>query len=141
MAVQIMRSAKTAAAQARKSKKKDVVLAGAGLPQQLPSGPTQSGARLVASTGDSAFALTGDPKRDVQVIVVDADEFSLSFVHDLRTVFPTVRLVVLTDDPKKLSRAIAAGATIALPKRSAAEKLAKVVAALTGPPRAAASKG
>jgi hypothetical protein len=141
MVVQIIRSAKTAAAQARKSKQKDVVLAGAGLPQKLPSTPAQPGARLVASTSDSAFTLTGDPKRDVQVIVVDADEFPLSLVHDLRTVFPTVRIVVLTDDPKTLSRAIAAGATIALPKRTAAEKLAKAVAALTGPARAAAPKG
>ena len=41
MVVQILRSAKSAAAEARKSKKKDVVLAGAGLPKQLPTVPKQ----------------------------------------------------------------------------------------------------
>jgi hypothetical protein len=140
MVVQIVRSAKIAAAEARKSKTKDVVLAGTGLPTQLPEEPTQPGARLVASTGDSAFELAGDPKRNVQVIIVDADQYPLSLVSDLHTVFPMVRLIVLTDDPKKLARAIAAGATIALPKRTPTVKLVKVVAALTGPALAPASK-
>jgi len=132
---------KIAAAQARKTKKKDVVLAGNGLPKQLPVVRRQPGARLVASTGDSAFALTGDPKRNVQVIVVDADQYPLSLIHNLRIVFPStsVRLVVLTNDAKKRRRAIAAGATIALSKGTPSGKLAKVVAALTGPVRTPAS--
>jgi len=142
MVVQILRSAKSAAAEARKSKKKDVVLAGAGLPKQLPRVPKQRGTRFVAATGDSAFALTGDWKRNVQVIVVDADQYPLSLVHNLRTVFPStsVRLVVLTNDPKKRVRAIAAGATIALPKRTPNLQLAKVVAALSSPAQARTSK-
>ncbi|HEV7134091.1 MAG TPA: hypothetical protein VGN27_10215, partial [Gaiellaceae bacterium] len=119
--------------------KGDVVLAGTGLPQQLPDTPTQ-GRRLVASTGDSAFALTGSPKQNVQVIVVDADQYGLGLVRDLRTVFPMVRLVVLTDDPRKLANAVAAGATVALPKATPAVKLTKLVGALAGaPPRAPAS--
>ena len=77
------------------------------------------------------------------MIVVDADQYPLSLVHNLRTVFPStsVRLVVLTNDPKKRARAIAAGATIALPKRTPSVKLAKVVAALTGPAQAPGSNG
>ncbi|HJX46756.1 MAG TPA: hypothetical protein VJ375_02835, partial [Gaiellaceae bacterium] len=54
-----------------------------------------------------------------------------------RTVFPStsVRLIALTNDPKKRVRAVAAGATIALPKRTPNLKLAKVVAALTSSTR------
>jgi hypothetical protein len=141
MLVRILPSMKVAVAEVRKSKTKDVVLAGTGLPKQLPAPPKQRGARLLAATSDSAFELAADPRRNVQVIVVDADQYSLSFVRDLRTVFPStfVRIVVLTDDRKKLSRAVAAGATIALPKHTPNAKLAKVVAALTAPSRAIAS--
>jgi DNA-binding NarL/FixJ family response regulator len=128
--VQILRSAKTAAAAAKKRKVKDVVLAGADLPKQLPS-EAKNGARLVASSSDSAFSLAGDPRLNVEVIVVDADQYTLGLVHDLRTVFPGVKLIVLTNDPTKLSRAIGAGATVALPKSTPSAKLAKVVAALT----------
>jgi DNA-binding NarL/FixJ family response regulator len=63
--------------------------------------------------------------------VLDADQYNLGLVHDLRTVFPGVKLIVLTNDPKKLVRAVAAGATVALPKSTPTVKLAKVVAALT----------
>jgi hypothetical protein len=127
MVVQILRSAKSL----KPPHNSDVVLAGADLPKQLPNAPKQ-GRRLVASTGDSAFTLTGDPTRNVEVIVVDADQYGLGLVHNLRTVFPNVRLVVLTNDPKKLARAVAAGATIAMSKRTSPAKLAKVVAALAG---------
>ena len=139
MAMQMLGSAKSAAAEAKKSKFKDIVLAGADLPNQLPGEP-KHGTRLIASTGDSAFSLTGDPKRNVEVIVVDVDQYSLSLVRDLRTVFPSVRLVVLTSDRKKLVAAIAAGATIALPKSTPTVKLAKVVASLTGGQRVPASR-
>jgi DNA-binding NarL/FixJ family response regulator len=43
-----------------------------------------------------------------------------------------VKLVALTDDPSKLSRAIKSGATLALPKQTPADKLAKVVSSLSG---------
>jgi hypothetical protein len=128
--VQILSSAKTAAAAAKQRKVKDVLLAGADLPKQLP-GKAKTGTRLVASSSDSAFSLTGDPRLNVEVVVVDADQYTLGLVHDLRTVFPSVKLIALTSDPNKLSRAVAAGATIALPKSTPAVKLAKVVAALT----------
>jgi hypothetical protein len=139
LVVQILPSAKTAAAAEKKRKVKDVVLAGADLPKQLPS-EAKHGTRLVASSIDSAFSLTGDPKLNVEVIVVDADQYNLGLVHDLRTVFPGVKLIVLTNDPKKLSRAVAAGATIALPKNTPTVKLAKVVAALTSGQRYPASR-
>jgi DNA-binding NarL/FixJ family response regulator len=135
MLVQIFRSRKSL----KPPRQSDVVLAGADLPTQLPATP-KHGQRYVASTGDSTFALTGDPNRHVEVIVVDADQYGLGLVHDLRTVFPNVRLVVLTNDSKKLARAVAAGATVALSKRTPTVKLAKVVAALgSSAPRAPAS--
>ena len=75
------------------------------------------------------------------MIVVDADQYGLGLVRDLRTVFPMVRLVVLTNDRKKLVPAINAGATVALPKSTSAVKLAKVVAALASvPPRGPSAK-
>jgi DNA-binding NarL/FixJ family response regulator len=76
------------------------------------------------------------------VIVVDADQYPLSLIHNLRIVFPSssVRLVALTNDPKKRNRAIAAGATIALPKGTPNAKLAKVVASLSGAVRIPASR-
>ena len=136
MTVQILHSAKNLTP----SPHRDVVLAGAELPKQLPDAPTQD-RRLVASTGDSTFTLTGDPKSNVEVIVVDADQYGLGLVRDLRTVFPMVRLVVLTNDRKKLVPAINAGATVALPKSTSAVKLAKVVAALASvPPRGPSAK-
>jgi hypothetical protein len=136
MVVQILRSAKSL----KPPHNSDVVLAGTDLPKQLPTAPKER-RRLVASTGDSTFTLTGDPKRDVEVIVVDADQYGLGLVRDLRTVFPNVRLVVLTNDPKKLAHAVAAGATIAMSKRTPPAKLAKVVAALAGSlPRTPAAK-
>ncbi len=43
------------------------------------------------------------------------------------TVFPNIPIVALTDDPQKLSRAVAAGATVALPGSTSPDQLAMVV--------------
>jgi hypothetical protein len=137
--VQILRSAKIAAAAAKKRKVKDVVLAGADLPAQLPT-QARNGKHLLASSSESTFSLAGDPKLNVEAIVLDADQYSLGLVHDLRTVFPDVKLIVLTNDSKKLSRAIAAGATVALPTSTPTVRLAKVVAAVTAGLRYPASR-
>jgi hypothetical protein len=110
----------------------DVILTGDTLPKELPIETAQEQRLVPATSSDTAFSVTGDPKRNVQVIVVDADEYGLSLVHDLRTVFPMVKLIALTSDPAKLSRAVKAGATIALPKTTSAGKLAKVVTNLSG---------
>jgi DNA-binding NarL/FixJ family response regulator len=120
----------------------DVILTGESLPKELPIQTAQEQRLIPATSGDTTFSVTGDPKRNVQVIVVDADEYGLSLVHDLRTVFPMVKLIALTNDPSKLSRAIKAGATLALPKKTSTDKLAKVVSSLSGnTPRIPASSG
>jgi hypothetical protein len=110
----------------------DVVLTGDALPKKLPIRTAQRQRLVPATSSETAFSVTGDPKRNVQVIVVDADEFGLSLVHDLRTVFPNIKLVAVTSDPAKLARAVKAGATLALPKKTSTEKLAKVVTTLSG---------
>jgi hypothetical protein len=83
----------------------------------------------VLSTADenATFLLAGDTNLNIQAIVVDVDRYTLSMVHDLRTVFPNIPIVALTDDPQKLSRSVAAGATVALPRSTPADQLAKVV--------------
>jgi hypothetical protein len=119
----------------------DVVLTGDTLPKELPIATAQEQRLVPATSSDTTFNYTGDPKRNVQVIVVDADQYGLGLVHDLRTVFPMVKLIALTSDPSKLSRAVRAGATLALPKATTATKLAKVVTSLSGnTPRLPAAK-
>jgi hypothetical protein len=82
---------------------------------------------LTTAEENETFLLAGDTSLNIQAIVVDADRYTLSMVHDLRTVFPNIPIVALTDDPQKLSRSVAAGATIALPRSTPPDQLAKVV--------------
>jgi hypothetical protein len=106
------------------SQQAQVVVTGDRLPPEL------GGPHRIAAAGGAAFDVTGDPKTNVQVIVVDADEYGLGFVHDLSTVFPAVRIVVLSDDPGKLSRAISAGASLAVPRQTPPKKLERLIADL-----------
>jgi hypothetical protein len=141
ISVQMVRTAKVAAALASRSKRKDVVLAGPDIAKQLSTSAVERGTRVVATTGESAFTIAASRTRNVQVIVVDGDQYPLSLVHNLRIVFPSssVRLIVLSNDPEKRKRAIAAGASVALPKHIPSSKLGKVVAALAPGPRTTAS--
>jgi hypothetical protein len=106
--------------------KLDVVVAGAALPGKLPV----SGKTVAAVSESTAFELAGDPTKNVGVIVIDADQYTLGMIHDLRTVFPMVQLVALSNSASRRAAAVRAGATIALPKTTTAPKLAKVVQAL-----------
>jgi hypothetical protein len=63
----------------------------------------------------------------VQVIVVDVDRYGISLLRDLRTVFPSVRLLALASRPADLARASKAGATIALPYDTPAPMVARVI--------------
>ena len=49
-------------------------------------------------------------------MVVDADRYGVGLVRDLATVFPGVRIIALTNDPRRLAQAIRAGAAIAVPR-------------------------
>ena len=124
IAVQIGRTKKDFPASTRK--KLDVVVAGSTLPAKLPV----SGKTVQAVSENTAFELAGDPKKNVGVIVIDADQYTLGMIHDLRTVFPSVKLVALSNSAARRAKAVRAGATVALPKTTTAPKLAKVASAV-----------
>jgi hypothetical protein len=134
LVVQIVRSARIANAQVHNSKKKDIVLVGSGLTKRLLGVPTGKGARIVAATADSTFALIANPKNNVQVIVIDLDQYPVSLVHNLRLVFPSasVKLVAISSSAAKRARAHDVGANVVLAKPAAKVKLGKVVQALAG---------
>ena len=133
IAVRILKTAKVAAAQARNSKKKDVVLVGSGLTRQLAAKQKLPGSRLVAASADAAFAFVGDPKRNVRVIVIDLDQYPVNLVHNLRILFPSssLRIVVLTNNAKKRARARDVGANVYLPKRTTGFLLRSIVTGLS----------
>jgi chitinase len=107
----------------------EVVLAGSQLPQTLPVTGTRS--KVVAASGeDHTFELAGADKEDVRVIVVDVDQFGVSFVRDLHTVFPNVKIVAVARRPRTLAAALKAGATVALPSSTPSSVLATVVSKL-----------
>ncbi|MGH3105160.1 MAG: Ig-like domain-containing protein, partial [Gaiellaceae bacterium] len=83
--------------------------------------------RSVKAEGDATFDVTGNTRRNVEVVVVDVDRYGLGLVRDLRTVFPDVKILALTNDPKLLARAVKAGATIALPRSTPDAQIARVI--------------
>jgi hypothetical protein len=93
----------------------------------LARGLRGTNTRLVAAAGDRAFDLAGDTRRNVQVILVDVDRYGMSLVRDLRTVFPSVRLLALASRSADLARAPKAGATVALPHDTPVPTLARVI--------------
>jgi hypothetical protein len=80
-----------------------------------------------AAVGEDAWTLTGASDRNVEVIVVDVDRYGLQLIRDLRLVFPTVRILALTNDPRRLVQAVRAGATIAVPRSTPTKDLAKLI--------------
>jgi hypothetical protein len=106
-----------------------VVMAGSGLPTQLPAG-TKQAARLVAGSDSSAWDITADPKRNPQVVVVDVDQYGVRLVHNLHLVFPMVKLIAVSSSPAKLARAKRFGATVVLSKSAGSAKIVKAVSQL-----------
>ena len=84
--------------------------------------------KLLSAPGvEPTFDAAANRSRDVRVIVVDVDEFGVSFIRDLHAVFPTVRIVALSASPLKLSGALRAGAAIALPRSAPPALVAKLI--------------
>jgi hypothetical protein len=105
-----------------------VLVGGTAIRNGLASSLQSAHAHVLSTNEENAtFLLTGDQSGNVKAVVVEVDRYSLSLVHDLRTVFPNLPLIVLTNDPAKLSRSVTAGATIALPGSTATSQVAKVV--------------
>jgi hypothetical protein len=108
----------------------EVVLAGEQ-PEKgaLTPGLAGSDARVIAqATPDQTFALAASKGTDVSVVVVDADAYGVGFVGDLRTVFPSVRVIAIATHPSTRARALRAGAVRALPRSTTTKQLAKVIA-------------
>jgi hypothetical protein len=135
----VVRIGKTRKDFAKASAPVDVLVAGASVPAKLPLVDPAS-RQMSADSENTAFALAGDPRHNVQVIIVDADQYTLSMIHDLHTVFPTIKVVALSNDPRRLAAAVRAGATLGLPKTTPATKLAKVVGSISTTPRPPASR-
>jgi hypothetical protein len=99
----------------------------------LQAGLLGTRARVVATaTPDQTFALTASPARDIGVVVVDVDAYGLGFVADLRTVFPSVRLIAIAREPATRTLAVRAGAVLALPRQTPARQMAKAITNIAG---------
>ena len=70
--------------------------------------------RLANTTTASLFSMIASPGRNVQVVVIEVDRFGVRPIADLRLVFPNIRILALSRDPKVRLKAQQAGATIAL---------------------------
>ncbi|HTZ05171.1 MAG TPA: PASTA domain-containing protein [Gaiellaceae bacterium] len=130
-AVRVYRS--LAAMKASPRRTVDVVVAGTQLPKKLPNG-TKTAQRVVAGSDSSTFTIAANRRRNVQVVVVDVDEYGVRLIHNLRLVFPGVKLIAVTNSPAKAARARRFGANVVLTKAAVKTKLAKTVSALAVPP-------
>ncbi|HEY8628684.1 MAG TPA: Ig-like domain-containing protein [Gaiellaceae bacterium] len=92
----------------------DVVLAAPGFSVRSLALP-RSVRVLETSAAADAFDLTAGDATNVRVVVLDVDRLGLNYLHDLHTVFPTVRIVAIANDPAIRRRALNAGAAVALP--------------------------
>ncbi len=97
---------------------------------------TTNGRVLWAKSVEETYDTASSPGANVRVIVVDIDQFGLSFVRDLHSVYPSVRIVALTSRPKMLAAAVRAGAAIALPRSASEPVLARVINKLLQQPSA-----
>ncbi len=126
--VQVIRTGR-AGTTAKTDKQIEIVLVGdSAIRNGLAISLHSANAHVLTTADENAtFLLAGDTSLNIQAVVVDVDRYTLSLVHDLRTVFPNIPIVALTDDPQKLSRSVAAGATVALPRSTPPDQLGKVV--------------
>ena len=76
---------------------------------------------------EPTFDAAANRNRDVRVVVVDVDEFGVSVVRDLHTVFPSMKIVALASGAKTMSAALKAGATVVLPRSVSPARLAIVI--------------
>ncbi|MEP6977765.1 MAG: hypothetical protein ABI948_06895 [Thermoleophilia bacterium] len=92
----------------------DVVLAAPGFSVRSLALPRSFRVLKTSDVAD-AFDLSAADATNVRVVVLDVDRLSLSYLHDLHTIFPAVRIVAIANDPGVRRRALVAGAAVALP--------------------------
>jgi hypothetical protein len=112
----------------------EIVLAGETPPGDgLRAGEDGTPKRLTATTGaDQTFDVVASTKHEVGLVVVDADAYGTRLIADLRTVFPSVRVIAISREPARRALALRAGAVRALPRSTTAKQLAKAIAAASG---------
>ncbi len=112
----------------RPKKPLQIVLASTGNNgKEIERGLSKGITVVPAAVGEDAWTLTGASSGNVEVIVVDVDRYGLQLIRDLRLVFPTVRILALTNDPRRLAQSVRAGATIAAPRSTPPKDLAKLI--------------
>jgi hypothetical protein len=113
----------------------EIVLAGSSrVREDIALGLDTAAARIIhAEGGDAAFAETGSPRRNVQIVVVDVDRYGIGLVRDLHVVFPSVKVIALSRRPELLLRALKSGAAAAVPPSAPAPRIARVIRGLSGP--------
>jgi PASTA domain len=111
-----------------------VLLAGPAARNISGAFPTRKASLVSASGIEPTFDAAASRRTDVRVIVVDVDEFGVSLVRDLHTVFPLTKIVALTSGPKQMLAALKAGASIALPRSTPASILTRVITKLLAKP-------
>ena len=90
-----------------------------------------AGTKVVSAIGEDTWTIAGSQNRNVRVIVVDVDRYGLQLVKDLHTVFPSMKIVALTNDPRRLAQAVRAGAAVAVPRSTPPADVAKLIRRLT----------
>jgi hypothetical protein len=111
----------------------EVVLAGNPRSRdKLALGLASSNARVVPAQIETTFSAAGSTERNVAVIVVDVDRYGVGFVHDLRTLFPSIRLVAVSSSRRTLTQASHAGANVALPRATSASAFGRTIRGLAG---------
>jgi hypothetical protein len=111
----------------------EIVLAGSADSRNgIALGIASPTAHLIPAALESTFTLAGNTSRNVGVVIVDVDRYGVGFVKDLRTLFPSIRLVAVASNSRELQQAARAGATLALPKSTSAAKLGRAIRGLAG---------
>jgi hypothetical protein len=114
-----------------KPQRPDVVVAADGFGVDALALP-RSVRALVASKSRDAFDLSGDERTNVRVAVLDVDRLGVPFLHDLHTVFPTLGIVAIANDPELRRRSLAAGASAAFPHAAGPARIGVAVRRLAG---------
>jgi hypothetical protein len=112
----------------------EVVLTGGSSMRRDIAASVGKGLRVTAALDEDTWTLTGSTSRNVQVVLVDVDRFGLELVRDLRLVFPSIRILALTNDPRRLAQSIRAGATLAVPRWTPPKDIAKLLLQLAKRP-------
>ena len=113
-----------------KPARSDVVLAAPGFSVRSLALP-QTVRVLKTSDAADAFDLAAAEATNVRVVILDVDRLGLSYLHDLHTIFPTVRIVAIANDPAVRRRALVAGAAVALPHAAGPARVGAAVRRLS----------